>query len=133
MHYNVYYKPTDSRYLLHSSSHLSHVKTSVPFSQLFRLRRFWLSCFCQFKRSITEPNKLIGSQHYKRHRRKMLMYSIHSHFTLTTAQLNLSFSETLNYQKRFRDCYYLLATSTNFIQTWQKRRQHFVQKFLLNK
>ena len=37
---NVYYKPTDSHsYLLYSSSHPSHVKNSVPFSQFLRLRR----------------------------------------------------------------------------------------------
>ena len=37
---NVYYKPTDSHsYLLYSSSHPSHVKNSIPFSQFLRLRR----------------------------------------------------------------------------------------------
>jgi len=36
----VYYKPTDSHnYLLYSSSHPSHVKNSIPFSQFLRLRR----------------------------------------------------------------------------------------------
>ena len=34
------YKPTDSHsYLLYSSSHPSHVKNSIPFSQFLRLRR----------------------------------------------------------------------------------------------
>ena len=37
---SVYYKPTDSHsYLLYSSSHPSHVKNSIPFSQFVRLRR----------------------------------------------------------------------------------------------
>jgi len=37
---SVHYKPTDSHsYLLHSSSHPSQVKNSIPFSQFLRLRR----------------------------------------------------------------------------------------------
>jgi len=37
---SVYYKPTDSHsYLPYSSSHPSHVKNSIPFSQFLRLSR----------------------------------------------------------------------------------------------
>ena len=37
---SVYYKPTDSHsYFLVSSSHPSHVKNSIPYSQFLRLRR----------------------------------------------------------------------------------------------
>ena len=117
---NVFYKPTDSHsYLLYSSSHPSHVKNSIPFSQFLRLRRlcgddsdfsnqrqctsFSINVailFLSFKRATTVPNKLIDSQHYKRLRRKTLtaFHSL-SHFTLTTTQLNLSFLKTLNYSK----------------------------------
>ena len=36
----MHHKPTDSHsYLLYSSSHPSHVKNSIPYSQFFRLRR----------------------------------------------------------------------------------------------
>ena len=37
---SVHYKSTDSqRYLLYSSSHPSHLKNFIPYSQVFRLRR----------------------------------------------------------------------------------------------
>ena len=43
---SVYYKPTDSHsYLLYSSSHPSHVKNSIPFSQFLRPRRLQCANF----------------------------------------------------------------------------------------
>ena len=114
---SVYYKPTDSHiYLLYPSSHPSHVKNSIPFSQFLRLRVYVVTTlifrrdrrqcgtfsmrFLSFKWAITVPNKLIDSQHYKRLNRKTVtaFHSL-SHFTLTTTQLNLSFLKTLNYSK----------------------------------
>ena len=113
---SVYYKPKDSHsYLLYLSSHLSHVKNSIPFSQFLRLRclcsddsnfsdSFSINVailFLSFKRAIILPKKLIDSQHHKRLRRKTLRTAFHSlsHFTLTTTRLNLSFLKTLNYSK----------------------------------
>ena len=53
--------------------------------------------FLSFKRAITVPNKLINSQHYKRHRRKIrIAFLSLSNLTLTNMQLNLSFLKTLN-------------------------------------
>ena len=47
---SVYYKPTDSRsYLLYSSSHSSHVKNSIPFSQFLRLH-----CLCTDDSNFSE-------------------------------------------------------------------------------
>ena len=103
---SVYYKPTDSHiYLLYPSSHPSHVKNSIPFSQFLRLRDrrqcgTFSMRFLSFKWAVTVPNKLIDSQHYKRLNRKTVtaFHSL-SHFTLTTTQLNLSFLKTLHYSK----------------------------------
>ena len=74
---SVHYKPTDFHsYLLYSSSHPSHVKNFIPYSQLLRhrrlcsedsrfflkirgnvpfLRQTWLSCFCCSSRPSSRP------------------------------------------------------------------------------
>ena len=90
-----YYKPTDStdlhRHLLYLSSHLSYIKNSVPFLAFLdfvvyvatalifpTIQRQCTSfsinvaiLFLLLKWATNAPNKLIDSQHYKRHRRKM--------------------------------------------------------------
>ena len=113
---SVYYKPTDPHsYLLYSSSHPSHVKNSIPFSQFLRPRRLCSDdsdfsekseVMCQFfdKRgypvSVVQAGhhraQQIDTRHYNRLRRKTLIafHSI-SHFTLTTTQLDLTFFKTL--------------------------------------
>ena len=83
------------------------------------------------KRATTVPNKLTDSQHYKRLRRKTLIaFHSLSHFTLTTTQLNLSFLKTLNYSKRFRDWYYLFATTSDFIHAWQRLTELFGRRII---
>ena len=53
---SVYYKPTDSHsYLLYSSSHPSHVRNSIPFSQFLRLRRL-----CSDDSDFSEKSEAMG-------------------------------------------------------------------------
>ena len=95
----VYYKPTDSQsYLLHSSSHPTHVKT---FSQLVRLRRLCsdeldfsskseeMLQFFKNRGSNKALKQLTNSQRHKRHKRKRTLTLILTLFTLTFHPLNL--------------------------------------------
>ena len=89
---SVHYKPTDSHsYLLHS------LIPPIPCQKLpFPILNFLDSDVCavmalifltNLKQPITELNKLIASQHYKRHKRKrMTEFHSPSHFTLTITQ-----------------------------------------------
>ena len=85
---SVHYKPTDSHsYLLYSSSHPSHVKNSIPYSQFLKLRRLCSddsdfsskSEMCQFFEKRGYPVSVVKAghhraqqfdrQHYKRHKK----------------------------------------------------------------
>ena len=72
---SVHYKPTDSHsYLLHSSSHPSHVKNSIPYSQFLRLRRLCSDDsdfsnksqeMCQFFEKRGYPASVIQTAHHR--------------------------------------------------------------------
>ena len=137
----VYYKPTDSHsYLLYSSSHPSHVKNSIPFSQFLRLHR---SCsddsdfsekseaMCQFFDKRGYPVLVVQAGHPA-----PCPTMIDSQQSLQTAEKGntdrLPFTLTFHPHnhavkyiifKNFEvlqnnsDWYYLSATSTSLIQT----------------
>ena len=105
---SMHYKPTDSYiYLLHSSSHPSLVKHSIPYSQFLRLRRLCSDDsdfsnkskeMCQFFEKGGYPASVIQAAHHRAQqidRQSALQTSqkkkndrIHSpsHFTLTITQ-----------------------------------------------
>ena len=118
---SVYYKPTDSHsYLLYSSSHPSHVKNSIPFSQFLRLRRLCSDdsdfsekseAMCQFFDKRGYPVSVVQAGYHRAQQidRQAALQTAEKEntdripFTLTfhstTTQLNLSFLKTLNYSK----------------------------------
>ena len=72
---SVHYKPTDSySYLLYSSSHPSHVKNSIPYSQFLRLRRLCSDDYdfsskseemCQFFEKRGYPVSVVKAGHHR--------------------------------------------------------------------
>ena len=72
---SVHYKRADShRYLLHSSSHPSHVKNSIPFSQFLRLRRLCsddsdfsnkLEEMCHFFKKRGYPDSVVNTAQHR--------------------------------------------------------------------
>ena len=72
---SVYYKPTDSHSsLLHSSSHPSHVKNSIPFSQFLRLRRLCSDDsdfpnkseeMCHFFKKLGYPDSVVNTAQHR--------------------------------------------------------------------
>ena len=71
----MHYKPTDSHsYLLYSSSHPSHVKNSIPYSQFLRLRRLCSDDsdfsskseeMCQFFEKRGYPVSVVKAGHHR--------------------------------------------------------------------
>ena len=110
---SVHYKPTDSHnYLLHPSSHPSHVKNSIQFSHFLDFDVYALmtpifptnqrKCAISSRsvailillstRLNTVLNRLIDSQHCKRHRRKRTReFRLHSLTIHITSQPKRSF------------------------------------------
>ena len=72
---SVHYKPTDSHsYLLYSSSHPSHVKNSIPYSQFLRVRRLCSDDsdfsskseeMCQFFEKRGYPVSVVKAGHHR--------------------------------------------------------------------
>ena len=141
---SVHYKPTDSHsYLLYLSSHPSHVKNSIPFSQFLRLRRlcsedsdFSLKSeeMCEFFDKRGYPASVVEAGNHcaqQIDRQSALQTSQKENsnripFTLTFHPHNHAVKSII--LKNFKllqndpDRQNLFATAINFIQTRQKHR-----------
>ena len=144
---SVHYKTTDSHsFLLYSSSHPSHVKNSIPYSQFLRLRRLCSDDsdfsskseeMCQFFKKRGYPVSMVKAGHHRAQqfdRQSALQTSQKDKhdkipFTLAFHPHNhvakVSFLIILNYSKMIARLVESFATSTYFIQTRQNRRQLF--------
>ena len=108
---SMHYKPTDSHsYLLYSSSHPSHVKNSIPYSQFLRLRRLCSDDsdfsskseeMCQFFEKRGYPVSVVKAGHHYRRHKKIRMTEFHSPSLsiLIITQSKASFLIILNYSK----------------------------------
>ena len=118
---SVHYKPTDSHsYLLYSSSHPSHVKNSIPYSQFLRLRRLCSDDsdfsskseeMCQFFEKRGYPVSVVKAGHHRAQQfdrqsslqtsKKIRMTEFHSPSLsiLIITQSKASFLVILNYSK----------------------------------
>ena len=107
-------------YLLHSSSHPSHVKNSIPFSQFLRLRRLCSDDsdfsnkseeMCHFFKNRGYPDSVVNTaQHHaqqidrqsalqRQRRKRMREFHLHSLIIHITSQPKTSFLRTLSYSK----------------------------------
>ena len=143
---SVHCKPTDSHsYLLHSSSHLAHVKNSILYSQFLRMRRLCSDDtdfsekaeeMCQFFKTRGYPDPVIHnskhcaqsvhpqsaplSSHNKLEGRIPLTLTFHPH---NISVKNIILKKLKVASARSHHCRDFCATTPHFIQTGQKLKQ----------
>ena len=148
------YDKRNCLYLLHSSSHPSHVKNSIPYSQFLRLRRLCSDDsdfsnkskeMCQFFEKRGYPASVIQAAHHRAQqidRQSALQTSQKEKndripFTLTFHPYNNPVKAIIlnNFKILQNDPEtgaIFFATTADFIQTRQKRRQLSSQKHIQN-
>jgi len=122
---SVYYKPTDSHsYLLYSSSHPSHVYVVTTLIFLTNQRKCASSSknvailLLRFKRPITALNKALLTSQKEKNDRIPFTLRFHPHNNPVKALTTLKYWKMI-----LKNWCNFFATSTGFIQTWQKCRQ----------